>query len=345
MALILELEDLQGRRTRHRLDGLPVTIGRSCASDLVVDDPYVDATHARLTHGPAGAIVVCDLGSVNGIVADAGRQQEVVLRPGTAVRLGRTWLRVRDPQEVLPPAIPDTLRPPVAHGPTAGREPARPDAAQPVPALVPQGAPARLAVVLVTLGAVALYGWLHAWERSSAGTALALVLAVLLGSGIWAGIWAVASRATVQRFQFSGHVTVACGVVLVTLAEHVTSEWIDFFAPDAFLYTPLSWVGALVVVAVAVAAHLSLSSTMPARRRWRAGGIVAGVILAVVGLSALAQDESFTDVPTFSAILKPVPVQWLPTATVDDFGDVMRQLKEDVDARAALARRMDRSIP
>ena len=43
----------------------PVVIGRSPSSDIVIDEPYVSASHARFTiQGPA--LVLEDLGSTNG---------------------------------------------------------------------------------------------------------------------------------------------------------------------------------------------------------------------------------------------------------------------------------------
>jgi hypothetical protein len=86
---------------------------------------------------------------------------------------------------------------------------------------------------------------------------------------------------------------------------------------------------------VLVARHLSLSSTLPPRRQWRAGLITAGVLFGLGALASLAEDDSFSDVPTFSGVVKPVRAGWMPTSSVDEFGAVMRQLKEEADEMAA----------
>ena len=48
MAMILEVVHPSGTRTWHRLGDRPVTLGRGLANDLILDDPYVDARHARI---------------------------------------------------------------------------------------------------------------------------------------------------------------------------------------------------------------------------------------------------------------------------------------------------------
>jgi hypothetical protein len=72
----------------------PVVIGRSPSSDIVVDEPFVSATHARFTlQGPA--LVLEDLGSTNGTLVN-GRLigQPVTLRGGDEVQAGDTIMRV-----------------------------------------------------------------------------------------------------------------------------------------------------------------------------------------------------------------------------------------------------------
>ena len=72
----------------------PVVIGRSPSSDIVVDEPYVSSTHARLTlQGPA--LVLEDLGSTNGTLVNGhGIEQPVTLREADEVQIGDTIMRV-----------------------------------------------------------------------------------------------------------------------------------------------------------------------------------------------------------------------------------------------------------
>ena len=106
MALILEIRDQRGHVTWHPLDRLPVTLGRALTNDIIVDDPYVDAIHARISLSDDGMVVIEDTGTVNGIVMDQGRTAGPVrLGAGIQLRMGRTSMRVRARDEAVPPAL------------------------------------------------------------------------------------------------------------------------------------------------------------------------------------------------------------------------------------------------
>ena len=72
----------------------PVVVGRSPSSDIVIDEPYVSATHARFTlQGPA--LVLEDLGSTNGTMVNGHPiTQPVTLREADEVQVGDTIMRV-----------------------------------------------------------------------------------------------------------------------------------------------------------------------------------------------------------------------------------------------------------
>lgn len=72
----------------------PVVIGRSPSSDIVIDEPYVSATHARFTiQGPA--LVLEDLGSTNGTMVNGHIiEQPVTLRDTDEVQVGDVIMRV-----------------------------------------------------------------------------------------------------------------------------------------------------------------------------------------------------------------------------------------------------------
>lgn len=72
----------------------PVVIGRSPSSDIVIDEPYVSASHARFTiQGPA--LVLEDLGSTNGTMVNGYIiEQPVTLRDTDEVQVGDVIMRV-----------------------------------------------------------------------------------------------------------------------------------------------------------------------------------------------------------------------------------------------------------
>jgi pSer/pThr/pTyr-binding forkhead associated (FHA) protein len=335
--MILEVVHSGGARTWHRLGDAPVTVGRGLANDLILDDPYVDARHARIAVDDTGAPVIEDLGSVNGLIADHMRLSgRVTLRPGAEVRVGRTLLRFRDPDEPVSPALVDAITVPA---PTA---PITPPAVQlrrraRVRATIARSARTtwgRMLTVAAAAFAFALYRWASSSGRASASEALYAALGFAAVVAVWAGIWAVASRASVQRFQFVAHMAVVAVVTLVGLAWTLAAEWLSFFFPDASLADVLSVGVGLLMLAALVAGHLAFATGFSRPRRWRTGFVVAGVALLIGGLAALTEEDSFTDVPTFSGVVKPVGSDWLPTETVEEFGSVMETLKEQVDEMA-----------
>ena len=72
----------------------PVVIGRSPSSDIVIDEPYVSASHARFTiQGPA--LVLEDHGSTNGTMVNGHIiEQPVTLRDTDEVQVGDVIMRV-----------------------------------------------------------------------------------------------------------------------------------------------------------------------------------------------------------------------------------------------------------
>jgi hypothetical protein len=337
--MILEVLHPNGAHTWYRLGELPLTVGRGLTNDLILDDPYVDARHARIALDESGAPLIEDLGSINGLVANEARLEgRVPVRPGAEIRVGRTMLRFRDPDEAVSPALVDDVALSRATARPAVREVsvARPGRTRGPETFSRWAATTwgRLVVAAVAMSSVAIYSWMGSSERSSASEAFFAAMAFGFIVALWAGIWSVASRVSVQHFHFVGHVAVVSLVTLGGLIWTMVAEWLSFFFPDASLADVLSAGIGLLLVSALVAGHLSLASAMSRKRRWRAGFIVAGSALVIGGLATLIEEDSFTDVPTFSGVVKPVASDWLPTATVDEFGGVMATLKEEVDEMA-----------
>ena len=72
----------------------PVVIGRAPSSDIVIDEPFVSANHARYTlQGPA--LVLEDLGSTNGTLVNGHPiDQPVTLRDEDEVQVGDAIMRI-----------------------------------------------------------------------------------------------------------------------------------------------------------------------------------------------------------------------------------------------------------
>ena len=73
-------------------DGQSLRIGRSPASDILLDDPSVSRRHAVLVHR-GGRAVLLDDRSLNGVFVNDARVGEATLSDGDAIVIGHVSLR------------------------------------------------------------------------------------------------------------------------------------------------------------------------------------------------------------------------------------------------------------
>lgn len=329
MAVILEVTGPDGTRSRIPIERLPLTIGRAVANDVVLDDPYADAFHAQLT-SDGESLVVEDRGSVNRLrrAGEPERVPRLALRAGEAIRVGRSTIRLRDTGEMLPPALRDgddaaTIAEDVQRQ--------RGDVIAPGWACRPA---VQLMIIAGGLAAISLSTWLSSYERSVASEVFAASIGMGLGLALWAGIWSVAGRIVVHRFNFLGHMAVAAAAATGALAYLGLDEWLNFLLPDSGASSFLSIAVSFMLTSAVICGHLALASRLRPLQRWRAGLLVAGSVLVIGGLATLVEEDTFTDIPSFSGTLKPLTPNWLPAETVDQFGAVMHDLKVEADRLA-----------
>jgi hypothetical protein len=88
---------------RFRFIGPQVQIGRGYENDVVIDDPFVAVRHMRVVR-EAGRLVAEDLGSANGMFLDRDKSRlaRIVIDGERPIRIGHTWLRVRDASHAVP---------------------------------------------------------------------------------------------------------------------------------------------------------------------------------------------------------------------------------------------------
>jgi hypothetical protein len=79
---------------RHRLQQLPIRIGRGYDNDVILDDAHSAASHAS-RNGRAHQMLLRDLGSKNGSYYGGKRCEALRSTATRVVRLGHTRLRVR----------------------------------------------------------------------------------------------------------------------------------------------------------------------------------------------------------------------------------------------------------
>jgi hypothetical protein len=74
---------------RYALSDGTTTIGRHPDSDVFLDDVTVSRRHAEVTRSPEGLYLLRDVGSLNGTYLDGDRVDEVALREGAQIQVGK----------------------------------------------------------------------------------------------------------------------------------------------------------------------------------------------------------------------------------------------------------------
>ncbi len=314
--IIVEVLGRGGRVVeRVRLAALPATIGRGYGNDVVLDDPYVDASHARIEQDEAGRLVVTDLGSVNGLLASehGARADRIALAPGATFRVGHTALRVATPDVVAAPALRD---------PGAGSRWRR--------LAHSRGAALLLTIVVAPLLGLSLY--LDQTDTGRAAFALDTlgVLGVVLA---WTGIWAAITRVRLGDARFLAHLSVAWVVFAVSLIIAEAAEWLRFIAAGSWIVGAGIIVATILTVAVIINGHLAIASRL-ARRTRLAAGAGAAVLLLVLGAVAAMGIKSDRNDIVVDMPLKPLPARMVPAQSVDAFLARAAAVQKDVDKEA-----------
>ena len=89
-----EVVSLTVNGTKHELDGIQTTIGRSKDCDIQLADPNVSRRHAEIRQEGAAYWAV-DLESTNGMEVNGRRQKRAKLRQGDRITVGSTELVFR----------------------------------------------------------------------------------------------------------------------------------------------------------------------------------------------------------------------------------------------------------
>ncbi len=320
MARVIHLEVLDERgvpRARVRLDAFPATIGRGYDADVILDDPYVDARHARLRPNGDGGFVVDDLGSVNGLFAGrrGPRQASLAVHPGDTFRLGRTTLRLCDAAQTVPPALVD-------------REGAGPSLASRLTT------PVSLLALAGALAVVSTLTWLGSYERVGSAKVVSDSFPLLFAVAMWAGAWALASRIVTHRFAFLQHMAVAATVATVGVLVSVGTEWLSFFFPSGGAAEAVDTILSLALGVLLLYGHLTLASSLSRRARWRAAAGMTMVVTALVAFMAVAEEDEYSSDLEYTSVLKPVSPRWLRAVSIDDFTSASAKLRAEVDSLA-----------
>lgn len=290
--------------------GDDVRIGRAYDNDVVIDDPHVAPHHLRIARDEAGLLQAEDLGTRNGLhTTDSdARQTRVVLDGDRILRLGRSLLRVRTPDFVVPP--------------------------ERVPGRVLHTAPiiAVLGVVAIALSLLTL--WLNETQQTQPSNYLLAVIGVAFLVLVWTTVWSVLSRIFTGVAHFDRHLSIALAGLLVFYLYDQAVEFgayaFSWRAAAEYAYV-VNWL----LFAGLCFAHLRAMG--PMRLRAKASAVTA-VALAAIAVQTVSRMDpaSAAGQQTYLQTLKPPFLRLRTAQSLDTFLEDTGRIKGGLDkARTA----------
>jgi len=180
---------------RERLAKLPVFIGRGFEMDLMVDDPYLAASHLRIDAGEEDGFKLTDLGSINGFsIPTRGNERQkatAFIMPGETIRLGHTQIRIWHSDspvaaEILDSQTSDTL-----------------------------GWLTFVALLFAVAGLMSLRTWVGSTGSGRYGVVSIEFLSWAAVILVWSGLWWVASRSSHQMTTYIAHGIVGASTLFI----------------------------------------------------------------------------------------------------------------------------------
>lgn len=291
---------------RHRVDALPIRIGRGYDNDFIVDDAHCAARHAIVEADQEGRMVLRDLDTKNGVVHLGKRMSRLVMTGNTIVRLGHTTLRVRPADFPVPAEQVDRTM----HAWEGG-----------MPGLVG----------LFLIGVVALFSvWLNDTQSFQLIRYLQ-ALAFGIGAGlVWAGGWAFANRLFGRHARLGRHLFILGAALAALVAIQLTLSTLAY----AFSWEWLTRYGTHLVIALAAAMlYFHLSTVKPnGRRRFAITCLVLGALGSGLTLISNEQRTGRTGSELYMSVLMPPSIKVARDHKVDEFMGKVGDMKAKLDA-------------
>jgi hypothetical protein len=290
---------------RHRVEQLPIRIGRGYDNDYILDDPYAAPHHALIDVGEDGALLLRDLGTRNGVVHAGRRSEHLALTGNTVVRLGHTTLRIRAAGFPVPAELHDRTM----HG--------------------WEGALPGLAGTVLT-ALVALFTMWLADTQAYRPFRYLLALAYGLGAGlVWSGLWAFGNRLFGRHARLGRHLFIfGCGVAALMLFRLVSSA--VGYAWSIEVFTRYGSHVAIALVAGMVYFHLATVKPEPRRRHALTCAALALLGSGLVLISNEQRNGRLAD-ELYMSVLLPPDMRATSDSSIDEFMADVSAMKGKLD--------------
>lgn len=290
---------------RHRCAGDELRIGRAYDNDVVLDDPHTAPHHLRVRRDEGGRLIADDLGSANGLYLDRGRRrtQRAFLDGETLLRIGHTYLRIRQTDHAVAPER-----------------------------TVPRSARRRLAMLglaVAILGLKAGSIWLGETVEPVPSRYLVPLLGLVAIGALWTGLWSMLSRILTNHARFERNLLIALGGLFAYTFYAQFGQLVAFA-----LSWP--WLTAYAYVAIwSVAAAVCFFSwrVLAPARSWRKAAVILPLLAAAVTAETVIEREggAGTGQQAYLQFLMPPAFHLAPLHSENAFFADVRQLQGEID--------------
>jgi hypothetical protein len=306
---------------RFHIAGNEAHIGRGYDNDVIIDDPYIAARHLRVFRDEAGRLIAEDAGSKNGLFldTDSTRRACIVVEPERPIRIGHTYVRIRDATYAVP-----------------------------LERLTGARTQTWLAATAAGLGAAllaieVLFVWMLQTGEPRVSTYLTTLLFVAGAALVWVSVWTILSRI------FSGQARFAQNLLIALTGFLIISLFREFAQVAAFAFTwpaAVNYEYAVQWCIVAVACFFHLRETGRSRLVLK-GAVVATLLVLAISVQTILRSEALSDSGGQSAVrrLMPPALRLAPVRDESDFFAEIERLKTGLDRDRTQARGGDTGRP
>jgi len=310
--LILEILDRFGKvRERHKLDRLPLRIGRAYENDIILDDPYVSPAHAEILTDNEGKLKIRDLNSDNGLFSlhPLTRHAELSFEDNQRIRIGHTDIRLRSSSFPVRETFIDQGRPSQLHLLFTN--------------LV------MLPVFWLLAGAVfVIYNYEQSYRDMTFNNTVSQILPLFIFIFVWSCAWAIVSKVITHKFYFSYHAILTSLVLAGFYVIEPVFEYIEFIYPVTGLASDLTLITDLGLPMILLYGNLRQSTPMSKNRARITAMVTSILVVGVLHLISYVNQPEFNSQPQYSKVMKAPMFSPNRYTSVDAFFADTRRLSE-----------------
>jgi hypothetical protein len=292
---------------RFRVDGDEAHIGRGYGNDVIIDDPYVAVRHVRVFRDEAGRLVAENAGSKNGMFLDrdSTRRGRIDVDPERPIRIGNTYVRIREPDYAVP-----------LERLTGARR-----------SVWPIVIAAALGVSI--LGLEALFLWLMQTGEPRTSMYLTPLLTIAGWAVAWVSAWTVVCRVFFGQSSFLQNLLIALSGLLVYSLYREFAQ----FAAFAFTWPAgVTYDYAVQSFIIAAVCFFHLRETGRSHLALK-GALVVALLAVAIAVQTVLRSEAVSDFgpQNIARRLLPPALRLAPVRNESDFFAEIERLKAGLD--------------